>query len=111
MPEQEKSAKSAWLPWLFASIATAIYIGDYALLTGPHFQARPVLLSVGVLPAADLGGGWARPASRGHGRRAGRLAACREPLEWTGGLVAPETVLIVVVVEHRHPFEGPAVGL
>ena len=69
------------------------------------------LLSVGVLPAADLGGGWARPASRGHGRRAGRLAACREPLEWTGGLVAPETVLIVVVVEHRHPFEGPAVGL
>lgn len=49
MTESRKPFLPRALPWLFALVAAAIYLGDYALLTGPHMQARPLLLSVGIL--------------------------------------------------------------
>ena len=49
MTESRKTFLPRALPWLFALVAAAIYIGDYALLTGPHFQTQPRLLRIGVL--------------------------------------------------------------
>jgi len=66
---------------------------------------------VAVPATADLRVAGALATGGGGGRRACRLAPSADSVEGTSGLVAPKSVLIIVVVEHFvTPSKGPALA-
>ena len=82
---------------------------SHATRTGCALRADDLhLLRVAMSSTADLWVEGARPSSRSNRVRAGRLTPSGNSVEGSCRLVAPKSILIIVIVEHSvTPFQGP----